>query len=433
MMKQNIYISLLTMLILISSCTDYSEGINTNPNRFTEISHPLILPQVGLEVIKASHSDMARMSGMFTDQFTGSDRQYTAIDIYDVTALDFDNSWKNLYYEGITQAQVVEESAKKTGDKLSIGVAKLLKALLYGEAASLYGNIPFSEAIKASNPKYDKQKEVLKGVQTILNEAILQVGDAKVTSPLLKIKNVFVNNDASFKKIANSLKARYYLVAKDYENAFKYAKMGISLPSEDLLSSHSTASGKENMMYQFQKQRGGYLTVKGSTLQKLLDGTKPRLLNTPGDSKRRAVYFDGNKINISDKGYYGASASGKIITFVETKLIEAEAAARTGKDALTPFNSVRTHLATLYGGSFPNSTATGNELIKQILEEKYISLIGSNQIFNDIRRTNNLISVKVKGTGGKLPERFLYPQQEKDSNKNFPGLVDLYEKTEVNK
>ena len=56
------------------------------------------------------------------------------------------------------------------------------------------------------------------------------------------------------------------------------------------------------------------------------------------------------------------------------------------------------------------------------------------QIFHDTRRNNNLLGVPIKGTGHtSIPQRFYYPQVELNTNDNFPGLVDLYEATPVNK
>ena len=70
---------------------------------------------------------------------------------------------------------------------------------------------------------------------------------------------------------------------------------------------------------------------------------------------------------------------------------------------------------------------------KEILEEKYISLIGSLQVFHDARRTNNILGIPIKSpTATSLPQRFLYPQSEIGSNENFPGVIDLFTATPVN-
>ena len=101
-------------------------------------------------------------------------------------------------------------------------------------------------------------------------------------------------------------------------------------------------------------------------------------------------------------------------------------------------NLVRAAHESNYGGynayvitdSQVNTTAN---LLKEILIEKYVSLFGQVEAFNDVRRTSNLIGVPVNN-GTALPGRFLYPQSEINSNANTPVQsqsdlfvpVDLY-------
>ena len=435
------YILLFALGITMISCSNYTDGINDNPNAFTSAPGNLIIGQAELEVVKLSGSNSSRFSGIFTDQFTGSDRQYITVDNYDVVAGDFDDAWDDLYSDGATQARLAAEEGVNSGDKLLVGVSKIMEGLLMGEAAALWGDVPYSTAFDYTNnpnPSYDSQADVLASVQRLLNEGIDNVGpDASVAS--VYGSPIFAGNGAKWIEVAHSLKARYYLIAKDYANAYNEAKMGISSTNGGLLSSHTSASGAKNLYFQFIiEQRGGYLTVNGSNMFKLINGDKARLLDTPGDAERAKIYFEvtpnGNELNTSEGGYFAQDASFPIISWEETRLIEAEAAARTGGDALTPFNEVRAHLAAVYGGDFPASSASGDDLIAQILEEKYCTLPGSMQIFHDTRRTNNMLGVPIKGVGHtKIPQRFFYPQVEINANDNFPGLVDLFESTPVNK
>ena len=108
----------------------------------------------------------------------------------------------------------------------------------------------------------------------------------------------------------------------------------------------------------------------------------------------------------------------------------AEAAAKSGNDAtaLTHLNNFRSDLVAHYGATaadFPASTASGAALLNQILEEKYIALVGELVTFHDLRRTRNLIGVPNKTTGSvgasAFPQKFLYPQSELDTNaENVP-------------
>ena len=160
-------------------------------------------------------------------------------------------------------------------------------------------------------------------------------------------------------------------------------------------------------------------------MKNLIDGTTARLLATPGDAERAAVYFDGDEMNTSAGGIFAVDAAFPIVSY-ETLFIAAEADQRVngGSGGQATFNDIRAELATMYGGSFPATTSTGTNLLMEILEEeKYLSMPGSLQIFHDVRRTNNAIGVPIKGTNNpSIPQRFLYPQVEVSTNANFQVL-----------
>ena len=96
-------------------------------------------------------------------------------------------------------------------------------------------------------------------------------------------------------------------------------------------------------------------------------------------------------------------------------------------------------------GIVMNGAADANEaLLKEILTEKCLSLIGQIEPFNDQRRAKTLagtsnLSMSVIGVtpkrGDVLPQRFLYPQIEITTNPNTPvqTVTDLFAPTPVNK
>ena len=82
-----------------------------------------------------------------------------------------------------------------------------------------------------------------------------------------------------------------------------------------------------------------------------------------------------------------------------------------------------------------NSITKEEALLNEILEERYITFYGQVEGFNDVRRTRKEgIGVKLlPNSGSKLPERFLYPQSEIDTNPNTPSpLPGFFEPTRVN-
>ena len=430
---------ILVVVLFTFSCESYTEDLNSDPNQFKNSPPELIVGQAQLGWMQLVTSNSARYAGIFINHFTGEDRQYLTVNGYSTTAGDYNDIWDDAFVDGIAQAQLTKKLALEIGNKKLAGVAQISEAALFGEMAALFGDIPFSQANKVDefpNPKYDAQADVLAGVQTLLDEAITNVG----TSNASLYAGNRLKSDATWAEIAYSLKARYYLIAKDYPNALINARKGIDTAAKSLVSLHTTSTNSENLYFQFMvDERDGYLGATDSHLVKLLNGKTPRVISTPGDSERYKFYITetgGNQApNTSTTAVFAETASMNIISFEEVKLIEAEAANRT-KDAgdVTAFNAVRAHLATNYGASFPMTTsASGSpELLKKILEEKYLSLIGELQAFHDVRRTNNLLKIPPK-KGTKIPQRFIYPQVEIDANTNVPkSRPDLFTPTQIN-
>jgi hypothetical protein len=438
-MKKFSLILTFVFAVLAVSCESYTEDLNTDPNNFNNAPAELIVGQAQLGWMQLATSNGARYAGIFMNHFTGEDRQYVTVNGYSTTAADYDDLWDDAYVDGIAQAKLTQRLAAEAGNTKLVGIAQIAEAATFGELAALFGDVPFVEACDPDNfpnPMYDGQAAVLAGVQTLLNDAITNVSDAQAT---LYAGNR-LSSDATWAEIAYSLKARYYLIAKDYANALTNARLGINTPGKSLMSQHTTSTNTENLYYQFTvDERDGYLGATGSHLVNLLTGVTARAIATPGDAERYANYFtqDGGNVtlNVANDGYFGETVPMNIISYEEVKLIEAEAANRTGDAGdVTAFNELRAHLASRFGGSFPDTaSASGSaDLLKEIIEEKYITLVGELQPFHDIRRTNNMLNVPPK-TGTAIPQRFIYPQVEIDANPSTPSpLPGLFDATPLN-
>jgi len=227
------------------------------------------------------------------------------------------------------------------------------------------------------------------------------------------------------------------------------------------------------------QQRPGDITADGAFAAELLNsGRKNAKTNEAGrlnyfyypasgpDAQYATVDFEPN---IYD-GAFTPSSAYPIVTYTENQLILAESLLRLSATAnftaaLTALNAVRAYHAGssspyaangtvqydaytaadfASGGIAAYGTASANEgLLKEILTEKYLSLIGEIEPFNDQRRATTLagasnaaqsvVGVKPK-RGGQLPQRFLYPQIEITTNPNTPAqsAADLFTKTAVN-
>jgi len=173
------------------------------------------------------------------------------------------------------------------------------------------------------------------------------------------------------------------------------------------------------------------------------------------------VDFDwGNPTN--QNGFFGATTSFPIVTFQENQLILAESymkqASPDPTSALAALNTLRAYYATgahvnsgylplgynyapyvladfNTGGIDNNGTDDQNTaLLREILEERYVTLIGQIEGWNDMRRTGNFINITLPAGKTAYPQRGLYSQIEQNTNPNCAKLVadpsySLFEKT----
>jgi hypothetical protein len=432
---------IIVLSFLAFSCEKYSAGLNVDPNNFTDAPGESIIGQANLTWVLISEGEAARMAGIFTDQFTGFSNQFVNFEVYDVKSADFDGIWNSNYSGGIAQTRIVQEKAIASGNTRLLGVSQIVEAVMAAELAALFGDVPYSQSaqpVTFPNPKFDDQLEVFAAAQNLLSKGIENVGNARVAdfygSP------IFVSNAAIWSEVAHSLKARYFMITKEYSKARTEAKLGITTVDRSLMAFHSDIAGQGNLFYQFGiEQRGGYLTATRSYLRKMLnpsDNSVGRILFTPGDEVRYNQYFQGNELNYGITGYFGQAKSSPIVDWYENQFILAETELRLGNEggARTAFNAVRKELAKKYSASFPEVQIGGNTLLKVILEEKYVTMVGSPQVYNDLRRTNNLLNIPIKNSLAKnVPQRFLYPEVEINTNKSFPGVIGLFVPTKVNK
>lgn len=431
------YFSLFVVLAVLALCKKVTNGLNVSPNNPTDATIDLLLNGIQVASIVSYEGNNARVAGIFSRAFTGSDRQYTSLNNYNTTASDYNEGWDFLYTNVIAQCHLVEAKALATNNKTILGIAQVMRAQALGLAADLWGDVPFKQVgnpNQFSQPKFDKQKDVYDGVQALLAAAITNLSANLGGSP--GVKDIFYGgNNQQWIKAANTLKARFYLHTREYSNAINYANLGINdvTGKSDMLAKHGVTHLLDMNLYNsfVDQDRGGYLTGASAFA--------PALLQTRGETARlNALYKDapGNNAVLNVEGFFGPSASFPLVTYSENQLILAEAYAKQSNTAaaLAALNAHRVYLNTIYPGEYAALTMPA-DLLNEILKERYITFIGQIEQFNDVRRTKNALGISpTVNTTTVLPQRFLYPQNELNTNPNTPpvSVGDLFKPTPVN-
>ncbi|WKK74904.2 SusD/RagB family nutrient-binding outer membrane lipoprotein [Marivirga salinae] len=463
------YIIGILYISLLASCGSLVEGLNENPNSPTSSPYNFVLTGAEVGAIMLHEGETARKANIFSGHLEGIDRQHLGFSEYIVSSGDFDSQWDDAYVHAIRNALVAEELAieeDRTG--IATGISKVLQALSFGTTTSLYGDIPFDEAgfIEFENPAFNAQADVYKKLQTLLDDAIteLQSGEGRLVSNT----DFYFEGDANpWVEVAYTLKARYYLHTGNYAEAYQAATIGISSNDNSMLVPHVQAQPGSNLYNQF------FAVARPNDI-KISDFFEGMMNPSSGDYRGNAKtdetarynnYFRTNNsgVTVNTNGYMSAEAPFPLVSYAENLLILAETGLRSNdfNTGLSHLNEFRTFMRS--GGYLYNVDETSNGLVyddyvtndfqsggiantdnlsqddallKEILEERYITLFGQIEAFSDTRRTYDEQNLRVQvppNTGDELPQRFLYPQSEIDRNDNTPSPIpDFFEKTPIN-
>lgn len=479
-MKKGILITLVSALLI--SCGELVEGLNQNPNNPTTAPYQFALTATGVGSIILHTGEPTRKAGIFAGQYTGIERQHFGYSDYNLVSSDFNSHWNTVYSSIVRNALVTQDLATQQGiGGITVGITQVLRAFALGTATSLWGDVPFDEAglLEFENPTFEDQIIVYSKTQALLDEAITNL--ATGTGRPLALADIYFNgNPTAWTQVAYTLKARFYLQNKNYPAAYAAALKGIgsdgsSRATNNLRSAHGTAVENANLNYQFfaiASRRNDLVT--SDFFASLIDsnsGRSPIPANYRGHSKtNETARYDyllqttsvGIQPNTKLNGFAQINGEGAMATYAENLLILAEAGARADfNTGLGHLNEFRAYMST--GGylASPNlsnvkydafaqgdfnvggienadsSLAASDALLREILEERYVTLFGQIEVFNDVRRTIAETNVRVAvlpNIGFEIPQRFLYPQSEIDANKNTPSPIPgTFQPTLVNK
>lgn len=456
----------------VSSCEKFTKDYDIDPNKAQDA--PAALQLRGAEIAEGYvfTGNLARIAGMWSGYFSGVDRQYTSLDQYITAAGDYDNEWALAFEATAAQSRIVTNKALALNNFQLAGISQVVEANMIGTCTALWGNIPYSENFRVKtvddprSPKFDTQQEVYAQVDALLVTAITNLAKTGFSPGARDI--FYGGNTTNWTAAAHSLRARYFLHQKKYVEALAEATQGIEAPSGDMIMPFpGTAPGGDYNPYNdfIDYSRSGYMTADGAFAVSLLDTTGIKALirkptgthfNSKTDESGRFLYFYtfGGDYGAPDPNYldgaFAVNAGQPLMTAVETKLIIAECHARLGRsgDALVALNNVRVLNTARFGSQYaaydvtdfgPNGIVSPTlsqdaALLKEILTEKYLSLVGQIETFNDLRRTDNLVGVPKKSdTAPSIPQRFLIAQSEVNTNVNTPKPIPgLFVKTPVN-
>lgn len=465
-MKNLQLLSIFLPCLFFTNCTEDFDSINDNPNAPQEVSPEFLLTNViAAETNENTYNQGLRLNN-YLAQFN-ADVEFERIDRYE---LGGNSGYWNLIYGLLTDLETMK-TLPGYNDAYD-GVADILRSYLFSQLTDIWGDVPYSEAIKFEalnfTPVYDTQESIYTNPENGIL-AKLEAASALLqnTSESIRGDIMFGNDLSKWVRFSNSLQVRFRMrISKrltDFSKLQQLADENLLLQSNEDNAIVPYLGGAPNQFPLFSASTGIYQGLKMSeTVETILKGWddpriavffnptpesvlagNPEFKGLPNGLSTQTISERGIVLNdisiMSDR--FRTRADGvdaQIMLYSEVQFALAEAAERsyiTG-DAETYYqNAIQAHFA-YYETEVPVDYFTRGAIalngntdanLEKILTQKWLSLfmVGHEAWFN-IRRTG--IPALTPGSDnfndGQYPSRYLYPESEQAANKvNYDAAV----------
>jgi len=412
------------------------------------------------------------------------------------------NSWSSCYRSASLASEIVKILGSDASKANIVAAGTIMKVLSIHYATDTYGDLPYSQALQGgtgvSLPAYDKQQDVYKSLLADLEGALnkLDPSKAKPSADLFSTGG----DVAKWKRFGYSLMLRIAMRLTKADAAMAkawaekaYAGGAMSSVADDIHMRGSQATGYSNPNSRSLATAGDYYQVRWSKtfMDFLMSTNDPRVsviaevpqaglaannnINLAGDNTAanqlgmpNGFDLDGGATDITKApGYPGGTGAGadatsigkysrpktsvytnldnsvSIITYAESELLFAEAAARgwnvgptaavhyangvsAGLQALANINSnatISAGTATTYATANPLNTSSLNASLKMINEQYWATtgtLMNFAEAWSNWRRSGFPVLTPVVYVGnfskGVIPRRQIYNTDEVGSN-----------------
>ena len=428
-MKSTRSAGVILLTLFLGGC-DFISPVDSNPNTVATASVDQLFTGIQVNSYFLTEGQIARITATWIQQMAGTDKQFIGIDAYTITEESANDEFSTVYTGGgLIDIRTAIAQAEDVGRRVYAGILKVHEAYMIGMTASIFGDIPYSEAATdgVAEPVLDGQAAVYMAIQSLLDDAIADLGSGAGSGPGAVDLN-FGGDAASWTAVAYTLKARFHIHwgeatgASAYAAALAAALNGIQDVSGTWKAIHTSDANENNLWFQFQRNRPGHLEAGDFMVPLMVADADPRL----------AMYFSiasgggyaPRDSELSATGYGGPAFNVPILSCAENAFIIAEAqfAVSNEPGAISAAQDGLTCQEDEWGIDLSATAATiagltATPLLAEIMNQKYIALFLNAEAYNDYKRT--CLPAITERPGG-MPGRLFYGQDERQSNSNIP-------------
>lgn len=474
------YAALAAAAFAVVSCsTDRFLDVNANPNRVTAVPPSVQLPTITIGTGFVVGNTLGRDADLFIQHYAGIANQPQTEDRYVING-NYDNEWQyDIYTYNLNGSETLINSTQTTSPAYA-GIAKLIKAYNFALTTDLWGDIPYSQALKGLtniHPAFDKQQDIYEGatgIQSLFDLVREGMADLDKTGALSPGSDdvVYKGDLTKWKKVGNMLLLKFAntVSRKDPALATKVitevlakgadGSAAIDANGDDFAVPFGTAVGNTNPFYSYNiTNRPDDQMASKRFLDSLAAYQDPRLpkyfTTTPDNPTPTEVtpfgkftgFDNGNNITppsrkpINNRSVYGPYVLGaggeapvRLLTNFQRAFILAESAVtlKTAGDADALYKEgIRASMQEtglvdaeidMYFAANPKVvTLSGSDehKVNQIIRQKWMAWVGNGyEAYNDYRRTGfpRLQPALNVTVTPNIPQRLLYPPSEAAGN-----------------
>lgn len=419
---------LIVMLLIFASCKKDFLDINNDPNKTSESTVQLTFPAGVASSAYIIGGYYQLLGGFWSQHWTQAigAPQWRDIDAYNLQSTDFDvRQWGELYSGALNDYEYVRNTSLESENWSYYLMSTVMQAYTYQVLADLYGQIPFSDALKGNDgnftPKWDKGEDVYDGLIIMLDDALSHdfktlKGTANPTATAIEPgadDMIFGGDMTMWEKFANTLKLKIYMRQSYARPSIAQAgitKMytdGAQFISFDVVFDHfASEQNKRNPTYEtFVDRLGGNVSMSRTLtyfLDSLADPRIAELVKKPTSPVFGSGYY-ANTLRQGDfyNNDFGVGANiaqlctpnlGPVdpvffMSEAESYFLQAEAVARYGvagnaqtlyEDGIeASFSRLGVSGAsTLYGvgGPYEFNSANMESMVESIITQKWIAM-----------------------------------------------------------
>ena len=320
-LKKILYgVPLAVLLIAVGTgCRKSQFDINKNPNNPTDstVTYDVVLPAAlhGTgNLVGTQWGPIQNWMGYWAR--SGTYAPNVIEETYQITTTFGNGVWNNAY-DNNYDYQIVIQKANRAGAGFYEGIARIMKAHNFQILVDVYGNVPYSEALKGSanpTPAYDAGIDIYKDLFRQIDTGIALIKDATVTATNPN-KNIWLNDIMFGDPVSGSIS----LVPSMKQ---KWARFGNTLKLRLLIHAYAVAGiDKAAELAIIAAEGSGFLAAgQNAQVQPGYKSDKPMPFfnsyksTTTGAQTANNVYYRANEWGI---GYYAVDGDPRITRVYE--------------------------------------------------------------------------------------------------------------------